>query len=110
VAAIASLINATTGWDFKYEDIDLIGVRAHTIKKAFNIREGWKRSDDTLPYRWMHEPMTKGPSAGHVTSEEELEYMKDTYYEAKGWTKEGLIPKALLIELGMPDVAEQIGV
>lgn len=107
---IMQLVNATTGWDFKYEDIDLIGERAHTIKKAFNIREGWKRSDDDLPWRWKHDPMTKGPSAGHVTSDEELEYMKDTYYEAKGWTKEGLIPKKKLIELGMPDVAEQIGV
>lgn len=108
--AIASLINATTGWDFKYEDIDLIGTRATTIKKAFNIREGWKRADDTLPWRWMHDPMTKGPSAGHVTTEEELEYMKDLYYKAKGWTKDGLIPKNKLIELGMNDVAEQIGI
>ncbi len=30
------------GWNFEYDDVDLIGVRAHTIKKAFNIREGWK--------------------------------------------------------------------
>jgi aldehyde:ferredoxin oxidoreductase len=107
---IVQLINATTGWNFKYEDIDPIGERAVAIKKSFNIREGWKRSDDTLPYRWMHDPMTKGPSAGYVTTEKELEYMKDTYYQAKGWTKEGLIPKKKLIELGMEDVAEQIGV
>jgi aldehyde:ferredoxin oxidoreductase len=107
---IAQLINATTGWNFQYADIDLIGERAHTIKKAFNIREGWKRDDDTIPYRWMHDPMTKGPSAGHVTTPEELEYMKDLYYKAKGWTKEGLISKQKLIDLGMPDVAEQIGV
>jgi aldehyde:ferredoxin oxidoreductase len=58
----------------------------------------------------MNEPMTKGPSAGHFVSGEELEYMKDLYYEAKGWTKEGLIPKSKLVELGMPDVAEEIGV
>ncbi len=108
--AIAKLINATTGWDFDYDDVDLIGVRAHTIKKAFNIREGWKRADDHLPYRWQHDPMTKGASAGYVVTEEELEYMKDLYYEAKGWTKEGLIPKSKLIELGMDDVAEEIGV
>ena len=108
--AIMELINATTGWDFKYEDIDLIGERAFTIKKAFNIREGWKREDDALPYRWMHDPMTKGPSAGHIVTEKELEYMKDLYYQAKGWTKEGLIPKQKLIDLGMPDVAEQVGV
>lgn len=107
---IVDLINATTGWDFKYEDIDLIGERAHTIKKAFNIREGWKREDDTLPYRWMNEPMTKGPSAGHFTSHEELEYMKDLYYKAKEWTEDGMIPKEKLESLGMPDVAEEIGV
>jgi aldehyde:ferredoxin oxidoreductase len=108
--AIAQLINATTGWNFEYHDIDLIGERAHTIKKAFNIREGWTRKDDTLPWRWMHEPMKEGASAGHVVSEEELEYMKDLYYQAKGWTKEGLIPKEKLIALGMDDVAEEIGV
>jgi aldehyde:ferredoxin oxidoreductase len=108
--AIAALINATTGWEFDYDDVDLIGERAHTIKKAFNIREGWTREDDDLPYRWKHDPMTKGPSAGHVVTDEELEYLKDLYYEAKGWTEEGLIPKEKLRELGMDDVAEEIGV
>ncbi|MDH7475024.1 MAG: aldehyde ferredoxin oxidoreductase family protein [Anaerolineae bacterium] len=108
--SIAKLINATTGWDFDYDAVDLIGERAHTIKKAFNIREGWTRADDHLPWRWMHEPMKEGASAGHVVTEEELEYMKDLYYEAKGWTKDGLIPKEKLIALGMDDVAEEIGV
>jgi aldehyde:ferredoxin oxidoreductase len=108
--AIAKLINATTGWDFDYDDVDLIGVRAHTMKKAFNIREGWKESDDDLPYRWKHDPMTKGPSAGHVVTDEELKYLKKIYYEAKGWTEEGLIPKQVLINLGMDDVADEIGV
>ena len=108
--SIAKLINATTGWNFDYDDVDLIGVRAHTIKKAFNIREGWKGSDDDLPWRWKNEPMTKGASAGVVVSDQELEYLKRLYYEAKGWTGDGMIPKQHLIDLGMPDVAEQIGV
>jgi len=108
--AIAKLINATTGWDFGYDEVDLIGERAHTIKKAFNIREGWTREDDHLPYRWQHDKMKVGPSAGYVVTDEELEYLKDIYYEAKGWTKEGLIPKEKLIALGMDDVAEEIGV
>jgi len=34
----------------------------------------------------------------------------DDYYAARGWTPEGLIPKAKLIELGLDDVAEAIGV
>lgn len=108
--AIAQLINATTGWNLEYKDIDLIGERAHTIKKAFNIREGWTREDDALPYRWHHEPMTLGASAGHVVTKEELEYMKDLYYKAKGWTPDGLIPKEKLMALGMDDVAAEIGV
>lgn len=108
--SIAALINATTGWNFGYDDVDLIGVRAHTIKKAFNIREGWTRKDDDLNYRWMHEPMKLGPSAGQIVTEEELENMKDQYYKVKGWTKDGMIPKSKLIELGMEDIADQIGV
>ena len=58
----------------------------------------------------LHEPFTKGASAGYTVSEEELAYLKDIYYQAKGWTKDGLIPSELLVKLGMPDVAEQIGV
>jgi len=108
--AITQLINATTGWDFTEKDIDLIGERAHTIKKAFNIREGWTRADDHLPYRWHHEPMKEGASKDSVVTVEELEYLKDLYYKAKGWTPEGLIPKEKLRDLGMDDVAEAIGV
>ena len=108
--AIAKLINATTGWDFDYDEVDLIGIRATNIKKAFNIREGWKQEDDELPWRWKHDPMTKGPGAGVFVTDEELEYMKQLYYKAKNWTEEGLIPKEFLIKLGMPDVAEEVGV
>ncbi len=108
--AIAQLINATTGWQFTEADIDLIGERAHTIKKAFNIREGWTRADDHLPYRWHHEAMREGSSKDSVVTEQDLEYLKDLYYRAKGWTPEGLIPRQKLIELGMDDVAEAIGV
>ena len=54
--------------------------------------------------------MKEGPSANSVVSEDELEYLKDLYYKAKGWTEDGLIPKQKLVELGMADVAEEIGV
>ncbi len=57
--AIAKLINATTGWDFDYNAVDLIGVRAHTIKKAFNIREGWTADDDELPGAGKTKPSKK---------------------------------------------------
>ena len=37
---IVNLINATTGWDFEYDDVDPIGERTHTIKKAFQYPRG----------------------------------------------------------------------
>lgn len=107
---IADLINATTGWEFDYDDVDNIGIRAHTIKKAFNIREGWTRADDALPYRWTHDKIPAGASAGCIVPQNELDQLIDMYYAAKGWTKDGLMPKELLISLGMEDVAEEIGV
>jgi aldehyde:ferredoxin oxidoreductase len=85
--AIAQLINATTGWNYGYDDVDLIGIRAHTIKKAFNIREGWTEEDDDLPWRWKNEAFTKGASAGYTVSEEELAYLKDIYYQARAGPK-----------------------
>ena len=108
--AIAKLINATTGWDFTYDDVELIGERAHTIKKAFNIREGWTEQDDHLPYRWQHEAFKEGASKDTFVTDDELKYLKKLYYEAKGWTEDGFIPKEKLIALGMEDIAEEIGV
>jgi len=108
--AIASLINATTGWNFDYDAVDAVGVRSHEMKKAFNIREGWTSKDDDLPWRWKNEDFKEGASAGTHVTQEELDYLKLIYYKAKGWTAEGLIPKQHLIDLGMADVAEVIGV
>jgi len=36
--------------------------------------------------------------------------MIDSYYKARGWTPEGLIPKQKLIALGLEDIAEELGV
>jgi aldehyde:ferredoxin oxidoreductase len=108
--AIAALINATTGWNFDYDTVDAIGVRSHEMKKAFNIREGWTSKDDDLPWRWKNEDFKEGASAGTHVTQEELDYLKLIYYKAKGWTEKGLIPKQKLIDLGMADVAEEIGV
>jgi aldehyde:ferredoxin oxidoreductase len=80
------------------------------LKKAFNIREGWKKEDDWLPPRFLKDPIPEGASKGCVVTPEELRMMIDAYYEARGWTQEGLIPKEKLIELGLDDIAEEIGV
>ena len=106
---IPELLKAVTGIEFSNSDLITAGERIYNLAKAFNVREGFTRKDDTLPYRITHEPIPKGKSAGAYVSEEELEHMLDEYYMARGWSKEGIPTKAKLVSLDLEDVAEEIG-
>jgi aldehyde:ferredoxin oxidoreductase len=106
----SSLYTMTTGIELTPEELKKTGERVWNLKKAFNIREGWTRKDDTLPPRIMKDPIPEGVAKGHLIKKKDLEFLKDAYYEARGWTKDGMIPKEKLIELGLDDIAEEVGV
>src|SRR4030042_1063179 len=46
---IAELYTLTTGIKVTGNDLKLAAERCWNLKKAFNIREGWTRQDDSLP-------------------------------------------------------------
>ena len=89
----ANLYTQATGMEMTASELKMIGERIINLKKAFNIREGWKREDDWLPGRLFSDPVTEGAGKGTVVTEEELRLMIDNYYSARGWTDEGLIPE-----------------
>ncbi|MBN1401284.1 MAG: aldehyde ferredoxin oxidoreductase family protein [Anaerolineae bacterium] len=107
---VARLYTAVTGIELSAKELFEVGPRVVNLKKAFNIREGWTKADDWMPPRVLEDPIPSGPSQGSVVTPEELRMEIDDYYQARGWTEEGLIPKSLLIELGLEDIAEDIGV
>jgi len=107
---VSELYTMTTGIELTPEELRQVGERVCNLKKAFNIREGWTKEDDWLPPRVFEDPIPTGPSKGYYVKPEELRMLIDDYYQARGWTKEGLIPKSKLIELGLEDVAEEVGV
>lgn len=109
-AEAAHFYKLATGVGMTPQELKVTGERIWALKKAFNIREGWVKEDDWLPPRLLKEPLADGPGKGVVLTEEELRMMIDDYYRAKGWTERGLIPKAKLSELGLEDIAEEIGV
>lgn len=109
-AEAAQLYSLATGLDMTPEELKKTGERIWTLKKSFNIREGWTRKDDWLPPRFLEEPIPDGVAKGVFITPDELTMMLDDYYEAKGWTPEGLISKQKLIEMGLDDIAEDIGV
>jgi len=81
------------------------------LARAFNVREGFRRADDTFPERLMTEPLQSGASRGHLISKDDLKVMLDEYYTMRGWNLNTGIPtREKLVELGLHDVADQLGV
>ncbi|HID91091.1 TPA: hypothetical protein EYP44_03925 [Candidatus Bathyarchaeota archaeon] len=56
----------------------------YNLERCFNVREGIRRRDDTLPQRLLREPVPVGPARGAVCP---LEPMLDEYYGLRGWDK-----------------------
>ena len=107
---VSDIYTMATGIPLTAEELHQVGPRVCNLKKAFNIREGWVKADDWMPPRVMEDPIPSGPSKGAYVKPEELRLLIDDYYQARGWTEEGLIPKSTLIALGLDDIAEEIGV
>ena len=86
------------------DELKRAGERINNLKKLFNIREGWKQEDDTLPPRVLEEKLPTGVVEGVGLSKEDLDMMIRGYYGARGWTEAGLVPEARLRELDLLDV------
>ena len=97
----ADLLSKVTGWSYSEEELRRTGERIHTLKKLFNIREGWTPSDDWLPPRLLNEALPTGVAEGVRLSPGELREMLQSYYNARGWDESGFIPENKLKELGI---------
>jgi aldehyde:ferredoxin oxidoreductase len=102
----SAIINTLTGWEFGVEEFRKTGERIYNLERAFNVREGLTRADDTLPKRLLEEPLPEGPAEGHVNN---LEILLDPYYEFRKWEKTtGKPTPEKLRELGLQEVISQI--
>jgi aldehyde:ferredoxin oxidoreductase len=95
----AEMLQAVTGWDVSAEELEGVARRVVSLRKAFNIREGWKPEDDTLPERFLDEALPDGPSAGASVPRARLAEMIRSYNLARGWTQDGYLPDAVLRDL-----------
>ncbi|MBD3188769.1 aldehyde ferredoxin oxidoreductase [Candidatus Bathyarchaeota archaeon] len=98
---MASVYEMVTGHPFDEGTLLKTGERILNLSKAFNIREGWTRDDDTLPKRMFTEPQTKGPSKGVVVDRKGFESIKDHYYKQRGWDSKGIPTDKKLKELDL---------
>ncbi len=99
MAAMAEMLHLVTGWDVTVDELRTTAGRITTAKKWYNIRQGWTPVEDTLPQRFLSEPLPDGASQGASISRERLESLIRAYNLARGWTEDGWIPRGRLAEL-----------
>ena len=102
---LAELISAATGWDFTLAEALKTGHRIHTLRQAFNSREGLNTVEWRLPKRLADPPAT-GPIEGLKV---DFDAMKKEGYAALGWdTKTGKPLESTLQELGLKELVGQL--
>ena len=103
----SEVIEATTGMRMTPAEVRLVGTRIINIERAFNVREGMRRRDDSLPRRFREEPLTEGASSGTVFDQEP---MLDEYYTERGWDLKTGVPRRETLEgLGLSKAASELG-
>ena len=88
----AHVYHLATGHDIGAEGLRKAGERINLVRKAFNVREGWKRDDDTLPHRVFE---------GGAVTESGLAETVAGYYGARGWGVEGVPSRQSVRGLGL---------
>jgi aldehyde:ferredoxin oxidoreductase len=100
------LFNAGTGLEYSLDELIQCGERIMNLERAIIVREGFRREDDTLPYRMMNEPT----DTGHPPLDKETwDFMLDEYYEKRCWDVKTAIPtRKKLAELGLEAVTKEL--
>lgn len=93
---LADIVSWVTGQEISVDDVKLTGERIWNLSRLFNVREGFRRSDDTLPPK-MTRPLKGGVTDGRYIPPSEFNRMLEDYYRIRGWNENG-VPKPEAIE------------
>jgi aldehyde:ferredoxin oxidoreductase len=106
------MLKAARGIDILADNayLDKVGERIFNLERAFNVREGFSRKDDTLPVRMRTEPLhtRKAKGEGQMVSHQD-EFL-DKYYQLRGWTKDGVPAADKLKALGLDSALKDMAV
>ena len=80
----AEAYSGLLGEDITAHDLWTVCSHVSQVERDFNLREGLRPEDDTLPERFVGKPIPDGPAEGTVINIDRL--VKD-YYDVKGWER-----------------------
>ena len=78
-----------------------VGERIVNLERAFIVREGFGRKQDTLPQRILSESLHTRGAPGEGQMMRNLDKFLDRYYAIRGWTPQGVPSPEKLKELGL---------
>ena len=91
MAAMAEMLNLTTGAQHSGADLVQIANSIVDQKKRYNIQQGWTPAEDTLPARFLDQALGDGASEGAVLTRQKLDDLILAYNRARGWSDEGWV-------------------
>jgi aldehyde:ferredoxin oxidoreductase len=107
---LVALVKGITGWETSLWELVKAGERAINMARAFNVREGFSRRDDTLPERFFQPLEGEGPLKGFHIDRKAFQEALDLYYGMMNWDAEKASPtRAKLIELDIDWVWDCMG-
>ncbi|MBA7539505.1 hypothetical protein ES705_31784 [subsurface metagenome] len=106
-------LNTATGTELTAGQLMQAGRRIVTLERCYNLREGWSRRCDTLPWRVMNETAVdldlKQPVSATM-DKNRLGRMLDDYYKINGWDQSNGFPLPETLEsLGLEYTEEELG-
>ena len=92
------LINAALDTNMSTEEVMRTGERIWNMERLYNLEAGIDPKDDTLPKRFLEEPLPDGPQKGAVVR---LDVLIPEYYKVRGWDENGKPTEGKKQELGL---------
>ena len=105
---MAEYLNAVTGLDYTWQDLEKCGTRIYNVERAMQARYGLRRKDDYPPIRFFEEEVPSGPMKGAILDKKKYDDLLAKYYEHRGWSNEGVPTEETLKELGLQDIANDL--
>ena len=78
----SSFLKAGTGTDYSPEQLQKMMGDSVNLQRELNVKFGVSREDDTLPDRFVKEPLANGLTKDSVV---DIDKMVDEYYRLHGW-------------------------
>jgi aldehyde:ferredoxin oxidoreductase len=100
---LMDILSLVTGWDLTPREFINTGFRIGALQHAFNLREGFKPTDFTIPPRVEGKPPLKEGQLKGITLD--MEELKKQFYEAMGFDYQtGAVKAEKIKELGLEGV------